>query len=73
MFGTSRGIKGLLKALAEKVQSQGKEYITIYYGADISEKQAKKAADIFTQLCPEADVNLLYGGQPVYYYLISAE
>ena len=73
LFGTSRDIKGLLKALAEKVQSQDKEYITIYYGADISEKQAKKAADIFAQLCPKADVNLLYGGQPVYYYLISAE
>ena len=30
-------------------------------------------ADIFAEICPEADVNLLRGGQPVYYYLISAE
>jgi dihydroxyacetone kinase-like predicted kinase len=45
----------------------------MYYGADITEKQAQKAADIFAEICPDADVNLLRGGQPVYYYLISAE
>ena len=73
LFGTSRDIKVLLRALAEKVRDEGKEYITIYYGADISEKHAQKAADIFADLCPDADVNLLSGGQPVYYYLISAE
>jgi dihydroxyacetone kinase-like predicted kinase len=65
--------KALLKALAEKVRDDGKEYITIYYGADVKEKHAQKAADIFAEICPDADVNLLHGGQPVYYYLISAE
>ena len=73
LFGTSRDIKALLKSLAEKVRDEGKEYITIYYGADVKEKHAQKAADIFAEICPEADVNLLSGGQPVYYYLISAE
>ena len=73
LFGTSRDVKGLLHALAEKVRDEGKEYITIYYGADIKEKHAQKAADIFAEVCPDADVNLINGGQPVYYYLISAE
>ncbi len=73
LFGTSRDIKVLLRSLAEKVRDEGKEYITIYYGEDIQEKHAQKAADIFADICPEADVNLLRGGQPVYYYLISAE
>ena len=73
LFGTGADIKVLLKALAEKVRDEGKEYITIYYGEDIQEKQAQKAADIFADICPDADVNLLRGGQPVYYYLISAE
>ncbi len=73
LFGTSRDIKVLLKALAKKVHDSGKEYITIYYGTDITEKQAQKAADLFMEMCPDADVNLLSGGQPVYYYLISAE
>ena len=73
LFGTSQDIKSLLKSLAEKVQSEGKEYITIYYGADITGEDAQEAAAIFTEACPDADVNLLSGGQPVYYYLISAE
>ena len=73
LFGTSKDIKILLKSLAEKVRDEGKSYITIYYGADVKEKHAQKAADIFAEICPDADVNLLNGGQPVYYYMISAE
>ena len=73
LFGTSRDIKVLLRSLAEKVRDEGKEYITIYYGEDVKERHAQKAADIFADICPNADVNLLRGGQPVYYYLISAE
>ena len=73
LFGTSQDIRVLLKSLAEKVRDDGKEYVTIYYGADVKEKHAQKAADLFADICPNADVNLLSGGQPVYYYLISAE
>jgi dihydroxyacetone kinase-like predicted kinase len=73
LFGTSQDIKELLRSLAEKVREAEKEYITIYHGADINEEQAQEAADIFAEVCPNADVNLLNGGQPVYYYLISAE
>ena len=73
LFSTSKDIKVLLKALAQKVRDDGKEYITIYYGADVKEKHAQKAADIFADICEDADVNLIRGGQPVYYYMISAE
>ena len=73
LFGTNKDIKVLLRALAEKVAQEDKEYITIYYGEDIQEKHAQKAADLFQETCPNADVNLIRGGQPVYYYLISAE
>ncbi|MBR6575487.1 MAG: DAK2 domain-containing protein [Clostridia bacterium] len=73
LFGTSQDIKVLLSSLAQKVRDDGREYITIYYGADVKEKDAQKAADLFADICPEADVNLLRGGQPVYYYMISAE
>ncbi len=73
LFGTSRDIKVLLRSLAEKVRDDGREFITIYYGEDIQEKHAQKAADLFAEVCPDADVNLIRGGQPVYYYLISAE
>ena len=73
LFGNSKDIYVLLRALAEKVREEGKSYITLYYGQDIKEKQAQKAMQIFADICPDADVNLLPGGQPVYYYLISAE
>ena len=73
LFGTSKDITVLLKGLAEKVRDEGREFITIYYGADTKEKHAQKAADLFADICPGADVNLINGGQPVYYYMISAE
>jgi len=73
LFGTSQDIKVLLKSLAQKVRDDGKEYITIYYGENVKEKHAQKTADLFAEYCPNADVNLINGGQPVYYYLISAE
>ncbi len=73
LFGTSRDIRVLLKSLAEKVRDEGREFITIYYGDNVKERHAQKAADIFAEICPDADVNLINGGQPVYYYLISAE
>ena len=73
LFGTSKDITVLLKGLAEKVRDEGREFVTIYYGADTKEKHAQKAADLFADICTGADVNLISGGQPVYYYMISAE
>ena len=73
LFGTSRDVKVLLRSLAKKVKASGKEYITIYYSENVKERHAQKAVDIFSQICPDAEVNLINGGQPVYYYLISAE
>ncbi len=73
LFGASQDIRVLLKSMAQKIHDDGKEYITIYYGEDVKEKHAQRTADMFAEICPDADVNLLSGGQPVYYYLISAE
>ena len=39
--------------------SEGKEYITIYYGADITEKQAQKVAKQFQEICSDLDVRML--------------
>ena len=73
LFGNGKDAYALVRSLAEKVRDEGKEYITIYYGEGITEERAQKVADIFGGVCADADVNLLSGGQPVYYYLISAE
>ncbi len=73
LYGTSRDIKAVLEAMAKKVAKSGRDYITIYYGEDVKEKHAQKTADIFQKFCPDAEVNVIRGGQPVYYYVISAE
>ena len=73
LFGTSRDINSLLKGLAEKIASEEKEIVTIFYGEDIDEKTAEKALKIFEKACPNAEISLISGGQPVYYYMISAE
>ncbi len=73
LFGTSREINPLLKALAKKIASEEKEIITVFYGADIDEAAAEKAGRIFEKANPDAEISVISGGQPVYYYLISAE
>ena len=73
LFGTSRDINNLLKGLAEKIASEEKDVITIFYGEDIDEKTAEKTLRIFEKVCPDAEISLINGGQPVYYYMISAE
>ena len=73
LFGTDRDIDALLRRLAEAQPQQDAEFITIYYGEDVTAGQAETAKGIFAAACPRAEITLLSGGQPVYYYLISAE
>ena len=73
LAGTAREITTLLASLADKAAEAGKEFINIFYGADISEADAEQALALFQQHAPDAEVNLVSGGQPIYYYLISAE
>ena len=73
LFGTGKSMTALLKSLAKKLQTEEKELITIYYGKDVSEKDAAKTLSLFEKACPEAELSLIRGGQPVYYYIISAE
>ena len=73
LFGTDRDILALLRRLAQDAPQKEAEFITVYYGEDVTESQAQTALEIFTAECPNAEITLLSGGQPVYYYLISAE
>ena len=73
LFGTNTDIKVLLRSLAEKAASLDTEFLTIFYGEDIDEAAAAEAEAIFAEVCPQAEITTLPGGQPVYYYLISAE
>ncbi len=73
LFGTDQDLDTLLTRLAQAPEHQDAGFITIFYGEDVSVEQAPKAAYIFTEACPSAEINLLPGGQPVYFYMISAE
>ena len=73
LLGNSPDLFSLLSAMAEKAASEGKEFVNIFYGADTAPEQAEQAATLFTKAMPSAEVNVLSGGQPIYYYLISAE
>ncbi len=73
LFNTDKDITALLTRLAEEAASRSAEFVTIFYGEDVTEEQAQTAEEIFSQHCPGAEVSLLPGGQPVYYYIISIE
>ena len=73
LHGTDRDVSALLGGLADEAASRGAEFITVFYGEDVAEEDARKACDIFTHKCPDAEINLICGGQPVYYYIISIE
>ena len=73
LFGTDRSIEPLLAKLAEDAKARSAEFVTIFYGEDVTEEDARKAEAIFTDTCPDAEVSVLAGGQPVYYYIVSIE
>ena len=73
LFGTDRDVSALLDGLSDEAASREAEFITVFYGEDVNEEDAHKACDAFTRKCPDAEVNLICGGQPVYYYIISIE
>ena len=62
-----------IEKIASKINEEGKSIITIYYGEGVEENQAKELVDSLSLKLNGADINLCYGGQPVYYYVISVE
>ena len=58
------------KAKLERINELARKAKT---GALTAEEQAEQAQAIFAAACPDAEVSLLPGGQPVYYYMISVE
>ena len=73
LFGTDQDLSAILDRLARSGSHQNAEFISIFYGEDVTEEQARRAEEIFAAACPNAEITLLAGGQPVYYYMISAE
>ena len=73
LFGTNESLESLLKQMAEETARRGSEFITVFYGQGVAPEEAAAAAGKFRSACPDAEVTVLNGGQPVYLYLVSAE
>ena len=73
LFGTDSSLDVLLEKLAADAVEREAGFISLYFGEDVSEEEAQNAAHVFEERCPEAEVAVLSGGQPVYYYIISME
>ena len=73
LFGTDSCLDTLLEKLAADAVEREASFISLYFGEDVSEEDAQKAAGVFEDACPSAEVAILSGGQPVYYYIISME
>ena len=73
LYATNPDQDTLLDNLAHAQALQEAEFISVFYGEDVTEEDAQKTEAIFAAACPNAEVSLLPGGQPVYYYMISAE
>lgn len=59
--------------LVEKMMTEDTMNITLFYGEDIREEEANGLAETLSEKYPEIEVSAVYGGQPVYYYLVSLE
>ena len=73
LFGTERDITSLLTRLAALAAEREAAFVTLFYGEGVSQEAAEAAQALFTEACPETEISLLSGGQPVYYYTISIE
>ena len=73
LIGSYTNIRTLFKELSWAFDDYHPEFITIYYGEDVRAEDANAAAATITGNFPDAEVSVVDGGQPVYYYMISVE
>ncbi len=73
LFGTDGSLRSLLEKLAANAAERDASFISLYFGEDVKEEDAQEAGSLFERACPGAEVMVLSGGQPVYYYIISME
>lgn len=73
IVAVAKDVDNAVKELIANLAEDDAEIITLYYGEDVSEEEAEKMADFLRNNYPDADVELQYGGQPLYYYFVSVE
>jgi DAK2 domain fusion protein YloV len=73
LVGSFTSVEDMLSKLCTSFEAYSPEIITVYYGEDVDEDAAQKVADDISAHFGEAEVSVVSGGQPVYYYMISVE
>ena len=73
LLGSYPDVDTLMADMVESFDKLEPEFITVYYGADVVEEDANRAAEVISARFPDTDISIVNGGQPVYYYMISVE
>ena len=73
LLGSYPDVDSLMADMVESFDKLEPEFITVYYGADVVEEDANRAAEVISARFPDTDISIVNGGQPVYYYMISVE
>lgn len=73
LLATDKDPDIIIKEMAENMCSKKSSFITIIYGSDVEEEKANSVGDVFQSHAKNAEINVVYGGQPVYSYIISVE
>jgi hypothetical protein len=73
LSGAGEKVDEITSNLIEKLVDEDSAIITLFYGEDVNEEDANKLRDELEDKFEDIDVELYYGGQPLYYYLVSVE
>lgn len=73
MLSVGRGVDTVAKAAIALMMDGDAEVISVYYGESIPDEQAQALIEEIQEKYPDCDVELNYGGQPIYYYIVSVE
>ncbi len=73
MLCNAANAESLTDAIGAALAECGAEFVSVFYGEDVTQEEAEAFSAAIGKSVPEAEISLVNGGQPVYYYLISAE
>ena len=73
LIGSFTEMPSMLGKMSEAFDDLDPEIITVYYGEDVNQEDAEATAGTLEEAFPDAEVTVVNGGQPVYYYMISVE
>ena len=73
LIGSFTETSEMLERMCEAFAEFDPELLTVYYGENVTQKDAESAAAVLEEKLPDAELTVVNGGQPVYYYMISVE